>query len=90
MRWPHFHRDPDWQVDGANRYRQCRCGARRVTRAYATIVGPSRRGWPSLVDRHGVPRNSSGWVPEPATGWVREEDMEPLRPPPGPAAGSFR
>lgn len=69
MSWLHLHRDPNWQQHGIHRYDQCRCGARRTMRAYASIAGPSRADWPSLVDRHGVERDSSGWQPEPAGGW---------------------
>ncbi len=61
MRWPHFHRDPDWQA-GLHIYYQCRCGARRTRRRYWNIDGPERPGWPRLMDRHGMPTDDTGWV----------------------------
>ena len=60
----HFHWDPDWQVTGANAYHECRCGARRVRRLSNRTFSPVTPGWPSLVDRHGMPRFDSGWQRE--------------------------
>ena len=78
-RWWHVHRDPDWQVQGVHRYEQCRCGARRASRAFSTLDGPSRADWPTLRDRHGVWRDSSGWQPEPPGGWPKPR-QKPARP----------
>ena len=57
----HRHRDPDWQLVGCNRYEQCRCGARRVSRAYANIVSPVAIDWPPMRDQHNQASNTSGW-----------------------------
>jgi len=62
MRWPHFHSDPNWQVRNVHRYFECKCGARRVARAYSNLDGPVEQGWPDMVDSHGQPTNDSGWV----------------------------
>lgn len=65
--WPwwrrmlHIHRDPDWQTRGVWRYFECRCGARRVSRATRNLMGPSDRAWPSLRDRHGEHVDDTGW-----------------------------
>jgi hypothetical protein len=61
MRLPHWHRDPDWRLVGANIYEQCHCGARRTRVAYANLRGPVARDWPDMRDKHGVMRESSGW-----------------------------
>lgn len=61
-RWPHFHDDPHWRVRYVHAYYQCRCGARRVRRAYVNQDGPVEAGWPDLVDSHGYPVDDSGWV----------------------------
>lgn len=60
MKFPHFHRDPDWQA-GTHAYYQCRCGARRTRRLYSNLDGPERAGWPMLRDSHGMPVNDTGW-----------------------------
>lgn len=64
MKWPHFHSDPNWRVVGANAYYECRCGARRVRRAYSNLGSPVEPGWPRMADSHGMPRNDTGWVKE--------------------------
>jgi len=69
--WWHIHRDPDWQVEGIHRYDECRCGARRTTRYYSNLEGPSRPDWPSRRDEHGVWPDSSGWQRQPPGGWPR-------------------
>jgi len=69
MRWengkvklPHLiHRDPAWEIRGIHAYYECRCGARRVRRFYRNRSGPTEQGWPQLTDRHGQPRDDSGW-----------------------------
>ena len=59
-----MHGDPDWAIRGSLRYDCCRyCGARKVSRAYANLMGVVAPGWPRLVDRHGRAVMSSGWVP---------------------------
>jgi hypothetical protein len=57
----HIHYDPTWQTIGSHCYEQCRCGARRVTRAHTNIMGPVATDWPSQRDLHGVHRDSSSW-----------------------------
>jgi hypothetical protein len=57
----HLHRDPDWQMAGANAYYQCRCGARRTRHVALRLMSPVRPGWPSLMDRHGRLLLDSGW-----------------------------
>lgn len=59
---PHFHRDPDWRSTGIHAYYLCKCGARRVRMVSLTMDGPVERGWPRLVDRHGMPVADTGWV----------------------------
>ena len=66
----HIHRDPTWQLVGTHRYRQCRCGARRTTEAYANLFGPVAPGWPRCRDEHGRSTRSSGWVMPPPGGWT--------------------
>lgn len=94
MRWLrdllHAHHDPDYRLIGVNVYYICRCGARRVRRAYSTLLGPIASGWPRLVDRHGFPRDDSGWERGDWTGGY--PDDRPARlpaPPPGPGAGGY-
>lgn len=77
----HFHNDPNWQLDGAWYLHQCKCGARKITRAFNNMVSPRPYGWPSNIDSHGVPYRSSGWVKEPTDGWPRPEDAPVIRPP---------
>jgi hypothetical protein len=61
VNFPHIHYDPNWTVEGVNAYAQCRCGARRTRRAFTNLAGPTKRGWPALVNRHGMPVPDSGW-----------------------------
>jgi hypothetical protein len=58
----HWHRDPSYQVRGANAYFQCRCGARRTVHWIRNLGSPIPAGWPALVDPHGSPVEDSGWV----------------------------
>lgn len=58
----HFHRDPNWQIIGANAYYRCKCGAQRVRMAYANIAGPVEPGWPDLIDKHGRSLHDTGWM----------------------------
>ena len=63
MKLPHLvHRDPHWRIIGVHRYYQCKCGARRVMRAYSNLMGPVDPGWPDLFDKHGQFLDDSGWV----------------------------
>lgn len=62
MRWPHFHRDPDWQFDGIFVLMRCRCGAKRIRWSNRRYYGPIPAGFPSLTDRHGMQLADSGWV----------------------------
>jgi len=66
----HLHRDPTWQLHGANRYEECQCGARRVSVYMTRLASPVAPGWPKLVDSHGVPVRTSGWVLPPEQGWT--------------------
>lgn len=61
MKWFHIHRDPDHMVIGANVYYLCKCGAKRVRRAYSNLAGPVDVGWPGLRDKHGFPVDDTGW-----------------------------
>jgi hypothetical protein len=56
-----WHSDPTWQIIGCHRYEQCRCGARRTSRAYSNLMGPVAADWPDQCDSHGQYRDSSGW-----------------------------
>jgi hypothetical protein len=60
----HRHYDPDWRRENVHDYFECRCGARRVRRAFANLDGPLTRPgwWPLLVDEHGRHLDDSGWV----------------------------
>jgi hypothetical protein len=80
----HIHRDPNWQMHGANAYHQCKCGARKTVAMYANLASPTTPGWPHLVDRHGVGLRSSGWQSPPVEGWrdTSHLDLNP-RPPRG-------
>lgn len=90
MKLPHlFHRDPNPEQIGVLRYHQCRCGARRVARAYSNIMGVGACGWPRLIDSHGRPVWDSGWHKPPPAGWpcdgrdeVRIKPVSALPPPP--------
>lgn len=57
----HIHHDKHWKLHGVNRYFECRCGARKVQRAYLNMHGPVAPGWPPLIDSRGRDVNSSGW-----------------------------
>ena len=59
----HRHRDPAWQQRDVHRYYECRCGAKRVTRAFSNLDGPSDPAWPPLRDLHGQMVMDSGWTP---------------------------
>jgi hypothetical protein len=59
----HRHRDPNWKLHNVHRYYLCRCGARRVCRAFANLDGPTLGPpWPPMVDHHGMPVFDTGWV----------------------------
>jgi len=63
MRWPHFHSDPNYQLDGCHYYYVCKCGARRITEAYSNLYGPPKPGWGALLqNRHGEWKHDSGWL----------------------------
>lgn len=84
----HVHGDGQWQVRGCWRYFQCKCGARRVRRHYANLVGPVRPGWAGLLrDSHGQDLDDSGWVREPEGGWPVASDLPALPHGPAPGAG---
>jgi hypothetical protein len=58
---PHIHRDPTWRQVGIHTYEQCRCGARRTTRAAVNLAGPTADDWPLCIDEHGRTWITSGW-----------------------------
>jgi hypothetical protein len=58
----HFHRDPDWRMDGIYALYQCRCGARRTRWVNRRMGAPIPAGFPKLTDRHGFRLIDSGWV----------------------------
>ena len=74
IRLPHvIHRDPNYQIRGANVYLQCTtCGARRVLRgAYrgGPNSSPVAPGWPVILNWRNVPISDTGWVKKPNQGW---------------------
>lgn len=81
----HFHRDPDFQLVGCWLYYECKCGARRVRRAYYNLMGPSKPGWPLTRNKHGQPVDDTGWVfSEDFTGGPRDKYNNPDAPVPVP------
>ncbi len=59
--FPHIHWDRRWEERGLFVYYQCRCGARRIRRAFLNWDGPAEPGWPPLRDKHGREVFDSGW-----------------------------
>ena len=89
----HFHRDPNFILNGSNFYYQCKCGARRVERGSYTFVSPVARGWPALQNSHRMQVNKTAWTMPPENGWETvgypphsffADDLEAIPPSPFP------